>query len=207
MDEIVIRYYKIKTFGNTIAILITHQNDVYTYSSDIEVILDTYSNKHEEYYKYSLEELTKQLDENDSLIKMTNVYTSEKLSNIAFVVLEQIVKNYNLPIKTCQYCGRYFIPSIRQDELYCDLPNRDGKSCREKGAKQTYRKNLEKIPALLEYRKAYQKKFMEVSRSDNNKKLKKDFDSWKKLAQNKIRDYKQGKVTEDELYKWMMENK
>lgn len=190
-----------------ISFLITHQNDVYTYSGDIEVILDTYSNIHEEYYKYSLEELTKQLDENDSLIKMTNVYTSEKLSNIAFVVLEQIVKNYNLPIKTCQYCGRYFIPSIRQDELYCDLPNRDGKSCREKGAKQTYRKNLEKIPALLEYRKAYQKKFMEVSRSDNNKKLKKDFDSWKKLAQSKIRDYKQGKVTEEELYKWMMENK
>ena len=190
-----------------ISFLITHQNDVYTYSSDIEVILDTYSNKHEEYYKYSLEELTKQLDENDSLIKMTNVYTSEKLSNIAVVVLEQIVKNYNLPIKTCQYCGRYFIPSIRQDELYCDLPNRDGKSCREKGAKQTYRKNLEKIPALLEYRKAYQKKFMEVPRSDNNKKLKRDFDSWKKLAQSKIRDYKQCKVTEDELYKWMMENK
>ena len=190
-----------------VSFLITHQNDVYTYSSDIEVILDTYSNKHEEYYKYSLEELTKQLDENDALIKMTNVYTSEKLSNIAFVVLEQIVKNYNLPIKTCQYCGRYFIPSIRQDELYCDLPNRDGKSCREKGAKQTYRKNLEKIPALLEYRKAYQKKFMEVARSDNDKKLKKDFDTWKKLAQSKIRDYKQGKVTEDELYKWMMENK
>ena len=33
------------------------------------------------------------------------------------------------------------------------------------------------------------------------------FDSWKKLAQSKIRDYKQGKVTEDELYEWMMENK
>ena len=138
---------------------------------------------------------------------MTNVYTSEKLSNIVFVVLEQFVKNSNLPIKSCQYCGRYFIPSVRQDELYCDLPSEDGKSCREKGAKQTYRKNLEKIPALLEYRKAYQKKFMEVARSDNNKKLKKDFDSWKKLAQSKIRDYKQGKVTEDELYNWMIESK
>ena len=30
MDEIVIRYYKIKTFGNTIAILITHQNGPFT---------------------------------------------------------------------------------------------------------------------------------------------------------------------------------
>ena len=71
----------------------------------------------------------------------------------------------------------------------------------------SYKQNLEKIPALLEYRKAYQKKFMEVARSDNNKQLKKDFDSWKKIAQGKIKDYKQGKVTEDELYKWMIENK
>ena len=174
------------------ASLVTHHNNVYTYSSNIEVILDT---------------LTRELDKNDSFIKMTNVYTSEKLSNITFVVLEQFVKNSNLPIKKCQYCNRYFIPAIRQDELYCDLPNEDGKLCREKGAKQTYKQNLEKIPALLEYRKAYQKKFMEVARSDNNKKLKKAFDSWKKIAQGKIKDYKQGKVTEDELYKWMIENK
>lgn len=190
-----------------IAFLITRQNDLYTYSSNIEVILDTYSNKDLEHRKYTLGELTKQLDKDESLIKMINVYTSEKLSNIALVVLDQMVKNYNLPIKKCQYCNRYFIPSIRQDELYCDLPNEDGKSCREKGAKQTYKQNLEKIPALLEYRKAYQKKFMEVSRSNGNKKLKKDFDSWKQVAQGKIKDFKQGNITEDELYNWMIENK
>ena len=196
-----------KPSSKFIASLVTHHNDVYSYSSDIEVILDTYSNKYLKYGNQSLEKLTKELDQNDSFIKMTNIYTSEKLSNIAFIVLEQFVKNSNLPIKKCQYCDRYFIPSIRQDEIYCDLPNEDGKSCREKGAKQTYKQNLEKIPALLEYRKAYQKKFMEVSRNDSNKKLKKDFDSWKKIAQNKIKDYKQGKVTEEELYRWMIENK
>lgn len=138
---------------------------------------------------------------------MDNVYASTKLSNIAFVVLEQLAKNYKLPIKTCQYCGRYFIPSIRQDEIYCDLPNVDGKSCRKKGAKQTYKEKIEKDPVLQEYRKAYQKTFMEVARNDNNKKLKKDFDSWKKIAQSKVKDYKQGKVTEEELYRWMIENR
>lgn len=196
-----------KATSKLIASLVTHHNDVYTYSRNIEVILDTYSDKYLKYGNQSLEKLTRELDKNDSFIKMTNVYTSENLSNIAFVVLEQFVKNSNLPIKKCQYCDRYFIPTIRQDELYCDLPNEDGKLCREKGAKQTYKQNLEKIPALLEYRKAYQKKFMEVARSDNNKKLEKDFDSWKKIAQGKIKDYKQGKATEDELYKWMTENK
>lgn len=196
-----------KPSSKFIASLVSHHNDVYSYSSDIEVILDTYSDKYLKYGNESLEKLTKELDQNDSFIPMTNVYTSEKLSNIAFVVLEQFVKNSNLPIKKCQYCDRYFIPAVRQDEIYCDLPNEDGKSCREKGAKQTYKQNLEKIPALLEYRKAYQKKFMEVARSENNKKMKKDFDTWKKVAQGKIKNFKQGKVTEDELYKWMIENK
>lgn len=196
-----------KPSSKFIASLVTHHNDVYSYSSDIEVILDTYSDKYLKYGNQPLNKLTEELDQDDSFIPMTNVYTSEKLSNIVFVVLEQFVKNSSLPIKQCQYCNRYFIPKIRQDEIYCDLPNEDGKSCREKGAKQTYKQNLEKIPALLEYRKAYQKKFMEVARSDNNKQLKKDFDSWKKIAQGKIKDYKQGKIMEDELYKWMIENK
>ncbi len=137
-----------KPSSKFIASLVTHHNDVYSYSSDIEVILDTYSDKYLKYGNQSLEKLTKELDQNESFIPMTNVYTSEKLSNIAFVVLEQITKNYNLPIKKCQHCGRYFMPSIRQDELYCDLPNEDGKSCREKGAKQTYKEKLEKESSI-----------------------------------------------------------
>lgn len=186
-----------------VSFLITHQNDIYTYSSDIEVILDTYSNKVEEHYKYSLIDLTKQLDQDDSIIKMTNVYTSEKLSNIAFVVLEQFVKNSNLLIKKCQYCNRYFIPAIRQDELYCDLPNEDGKLCREKGAKQTYKEKLEKDPVLREYRKAYQKKFMEVSRSNGDKQKKDDFDNWKVEIQEMLKQYKEDKDN-DKLFNKVM---
>ncbi len=98
-----------------------------------------------------------------------------------------------MPIKTCQYCGRYFIPSIRQDEIYCDLPNVDGKSCREKGAKQTYKEKLEKDSVLQEYRKAYQKKFMEVSRSNGDKQKKENFDNWKVEIQEMLKQYKEDK--------------
>lgn len=193
-----------------IASLVTRKNNVYSYSSDIDVILDTYSDKYEEYGNQSLEKLTKELDKNNSFIKMENVYTSEKLSNIAFVVLEQITKNYNLPIKKCQHCGRYFMPSIRQDELYCDLPNEDGKSCREKGAKQTYKEKLEKDPVLQEYRKAYQKKFMEVSRSNGDKQKKEDFEEWKVIIQDMLKNYKENKEDSkltEKILKWIDESK
>ena len=110
--------------------------------------------------------------------------------------------------KTCQICGRYFIPTFRQNEIYCDLENVDGSStCREKGASETYKKNLENVPALLLYRRTYQQKVMNVYRNKDNKQLKKDFDKWKKEAQAKIKMFKQGKMEEDILYKWMNENK
>lgn len=72
---------------------------------------------------------------------------------------------------------------------------------------ETYKKSLESNPALLLYRRTYQKKVMTVYRNKENKQLKKDFDKWKKEAQEKIKLFKKGKLDEDTLYNWMIENK
>ena len=148
-----------------IANIIKHKSDVYRYSSKIEVILDSYSSKDDDYSSVSYENIVNKLENGELSIKKHNVYTSERLSNILYVILEQIVQVPNLPIKQCQNCGKYFIPSSRQDEVYCEFPDEKGKTCKEKGAIQTYKKNLESIPALLEYRRSYQKKIMIVSRN------------------------------------------
>ena len=190
-----------------IANIIKHKSDVYRYSSKIEVILDSYSSKDDDYSSVSYENIVNKLENGELSIKKHNVYTSERLSNILYVILEQIVQVPNLPIKQCQNCGKYFIPSSRQDEVYCEFSDEKGKTCKEKGAIQTYKKNLESIPALLEYRRSYQKKIMIVSRNKENKELKKEFDKWKKEAQEKIKLFKQGKLEEDVLYNWMIENK
>lgn len=190
-----------------IANIIKHKSDVYRYSNKIEVILDSYSSKDDDYSSVSYENIVNKLENGELSIKKHNVYTSERLSNILYVILEQIVQVPNLPIKQCQNCGKYFIPSSRQDEVYCEFPDEKGKTCKEKGAIQTYKKNLESIPALLEYRRSYQKKIMIVSRNRENKELKKEFDKWKKEAQEKIKLFKHGKLEEETLYNWMIENK
>lgn len=190
-----------------IANIIKHKSDVYRYSNKIEVILDSYSSKDDDYSSVSYENIVNKLENGELSIKKHNVYTSERLSNILYLILEQIVQVPNLPIKQCQNCGKYFIPSSRQDEVYCEFSDEKGKTCKEKGAIQTYKKNLESIPALLEYRRSYQKKIMIVSRNKENKELKKEFDKWKKEAQEKIKLFKQGKLEEDVLYNWMIENK
>ena len=190
-----------------IANIIKHKSDAYRYSNKIEVILDSYSSKNDDYSSVSYENIVNKLENGELSIKKHNVYTSERLSNILYVILEQIVQVPNLPIKQCQNCGKYFIPSSRQDEVYCEFPDEKGKTCKEKGAIQTYKKNLESIPALLEYRRSYQKKIMIVSRNREDKELKKEFDKWKKEAQEKIKLFKQGKLEEDVLYNWIIENK
>lgn len=187
--------------------LVTHKSEVYRYSSKIEVVLDSYAQKDVDYNNEIYERLAHKIQNEEVSIKKHHVYTSEKLSNILYLILEQIVEVPNLPIKQCQNCGKYFIPSSRQDEVYCEFADEKGKTCKEKGALQTYKKNLENIPALLEYRRSYQKKIMIVSRNKENKQLKKDFDKWKKDAQDKIKLFKQGKLEEDKLYNWMIENK
>ena len=48
---------------------------------------------------------------------------------------------------------------------------------------------------------------MAVYRNKDNKQLKKDFDKWKKEAQTKIKLFKQGKLEEEILYKWILETK
>ena len=37
-------------------------------------------------------------------------------------------------------------------------------------------------------------------------KLKEDFKAWRKRAQEKIKEFKQNKITEEELEKWLDEN-
>ena len=48
---------------------------------------------------------------------------------------------------------------------------------------------------------------MQVRKDKENKKLAKDFETWKKQAKEKINDMKKGKFTEDEVYEWIMRNK
>ena len=55
-----------------------------------------------------------------------------------------------------------------------------------------------------EYRRTYQQKFMQVKK---DKSKSKDFENWKKQAKEKINDMKKGKLTENQVYDWILKNK
>ena len=182
--------------------------DFYTYSQEIEIITDTYINIHNKYHNETLKNLINRIKNKDQELELHNVYTSKNLTSICFAVLDQIVRHENLQIKTCLNCGRYFIPNYRQNEIYCDLANVDqSPTCKEKGANEQYKKNLENNKAQALYRRIYRQKFMIAQRNKDSKTIQKDFEQWKREAKDKVNKMKKSKLTEDEVYKWLVESK
>lgn len=187
------------------ACIIKNRMNISDYTQDISIINYSFEDKIEQYSKLTFNEILEEMTYESSLINVSNIYTTCSLGDMCFIVLNQVLQN-NLTIRTCQNCGKYYIPN-KLNEIYCDFLHVDGTTCREKGAGETYKKNLESIPGLLEYRRTYNKKFNAVSRNIKDINLKREFAEWKKIAQAKVKEYKQGNLTENELYKWMIENK
>ena len=187
--------------------LIKHKGQAYTYNKNDNIIQDNYSNKNLELAHMNDTQLLDSFKNNTMLVSMIDTHQSNDLSAICYAVLEELVKTTNNPIKKCQNCGMYFIPSSRLDEIYCDYPKSNGKTCRDKGAFQAYNERLKQNKALAEYRRLYQLKSMAVGRNKDNKQMKKDFEKWKKDAKDKVNKLKHGVLTEDEVYKWLTNNK
>ena len=86
--------------------------------------------------------------------------------------------------------------------------NNTKKTCRELGARASYTKAINKVEGLLIYRRTYQKRLMELSRNPNaTDEEKEKFNTWKKSAQGKIKEFKSGKIDEKELNDWMIKNR
>ena len=187
--------------------LIKRKGKLYSYIKNDEIIADNYSNKYDDLGHISDYDLLKKLKEEGMLISIVNTHKSNDISSVCYAILEELSKIDNYPIKKCQNCGMYFIPNSRLDEIYCDYPKENGKTCREQGAILSYNRRLQEKSAYAEYRKTYKQKLAMVNKNKNDKNLKKEFDNWKKQAKEKIAKLKHGELSEDEVYEWILRNK
>ena len=182
------------TYSDRFAVyLLKRLGKLYTYYKNDYIIRDSYSKEYKEIGNNSEYDLLEALQNKKHLLSMSDTHKSNDLSSICYAILEK-----------CQNCGMYFIPSAKTDEVYCDYPKENSKPCRDLGAFQSYTQRLKDNKAMGEYRKKYQKLFMQVKK---NKELSAEFETWKKQAKEKINDMKKGKLTEDEVYTWIITNK
>lgn len=187
--------------------LIKRKGKLYSYYKNDLIMRDSYSRKYNEFESNSEYDILESLHTKNMLLSMSDTHKSNDLSSICYAILEELSKTSNYPIKKCQNCGMYFIPTSKVDEIYCDYPKENSKSCRDLGAFQSYTERLKNNKAMGEYRRTYQQKFMQVRKDKENEKLVKEFENWKKQAKEKINQMKKGKLTENEVYEWILNNK
>ena len=184
-------------------------NNLFKYSTNIEVYY--YQQFAHDIYHISSQSITPKIvreylenriiDIGDSLIFHTSY-----LSNILYISLFETATNKNIRIKVCKNCGKYFIP-FKNTEKYCDIVYCENEvTCKNVGANNSYYKKRNTIEGIKFYRNNYQRRLMQVKRS-NDEQVKIAFDNWKKLAKEKIKEFNNNEISEDELLEWIRENK
>lgn len=136
------------------------------------------------------------------------INTIQELLNISFI---EILKN-KITIKKCKNCNKFFITESRTDEKYCNRisPQNPNKTCKEYGAKKTYREEIKSIPIKHEHNKTSQFYRMRINRCKNKNeksKYEKEFNIYKKTYQNKKSQYNSGTLQELDFVNWIKNQK
>lgn len=149
----------------------------------------------------------------DNDIKYLTSYQIEKASDI-FEVYRKLIIEKNICIKKCSNCNNFFIAESRTDEKYCNNPSpqNPNKTCKEYGAKKTYRDEIKSTPIKYEHNKTSQFFRMRINRTstDNTKEkemYQKKFNTYKDNYQKKKEQYQSGKLKEKDFVEWIIKQK
>lgn len=110
------------------------------------------------------------------------------------------ILKHNKSIKKCENCGKFFIPTIRSDEIYCDNIFKNNKTCKQIG----YEIKVNNDKFMKVYRTAYKTKNAYKNRNmNNNPHAEADFNNWVEKAKSKLNDAQIGEITLDEYKHWL----
>lgn len=188
------------------------RKDLYAYSINTKIYFDNligYDRDLSRLANNKPSEIRKKMKNNKICMKTSHILHSTFLSNIVFFSLYEIATNEHTVIKNCENCGKYFIPTTKQTEIYCDITYYEiERSCRDVGAGKRYKKNIDEVEGYIIYRRTYQKSLMQIKRNPSiSGEFKANYHNWKQQAQNKIKEFKKGLLTEEEFNLWMRKNK
>lgn len=102
-------------------------------------------------------------------------------------------------IKSCENCGKYFIPVSKSNEIYCDNIYKNKKTCRQVG----YEHKLNNNDILKAYRTAYKSQNAKKHRNKHRVDIDERFKKWHLEARNRLEDAKIGKIDIEEFKTWL----
>lgn len=91
-------------------------------------------------------------------------------------------------IKRCQNCNKYFVPSVRSDEIYCDNIFENGKTCKQLG----YENKVKNDEVLSQYRKIYKTQNARKQRNSHIPQMAERFKAWAEFAKRQLESCQNG---------------
>lgn len=112
---------------------------------------------------------------------------------IYFDAVQTIKKG--IQIKRCQNCKKYFVPSVRSDEIYCDNIFENGKTCKQLG----YENKVKNDKVLSQYRKIYKTQNARKQRNSHIPQIAERFKAWTEFARKQLESCQNGEQSLDSM--------
>jgi len=133
-------------------------------------------------------------------IGFTDVLRPKSVYDIIDFFLRECIKREQL-FKACKNCGKYFAISSYVNTEYCERQyGSTGKSCKEIGATQVYKKKIQTNPVIGEYNRQYKKRFAWIRYRRITQEA---FYVWSKEAQAMRDKALAGKISLEEFKAWL----
>ena len=138
----------------------------------------------------------------DDNIDMVETYWLTNLLGLLLVEMMHAIL-HNIPILKCPVCKRFFIAENHGIQ-YCDNIYKDGKTCRQIGAKKQFKEKVKSDSALSLYEKKYQALYYKRKKTTEEKAL---TAIKEKIAfyQDARSMYKKGEISSDEFISMLEE--
>lgn len=135
----------------------------------------------------------------------SSFYTCSKLENALFLSFVNLLDVKDLHINKCTNCGKFFIPSSKSSEIYCNnlLEENSSRTCKDVGADKKYKAKIKDNEIVSLIRNTSSTLSMRVKRNPDIKEHKTKYNKWKVDYPIQMKKYQNGKITKDELINWI----
>lgn len=132
-------------------------------------------------------------------------FAVQSLAEMLYLELVEMVKR-GIRVKRCGLCDRYFVLVDKRKRDYCERVYKNGRTCKQLGAKLKFNETVDNDAYLQEFERIYNRMYSRYYRLDawdsdrrTNKMSEEQFRAWTDLASKARRAYKAGEISGEDL--------
>ncbi len=146
--------------------------------------------------------ITKPMVLPDGMVGMLDTYIVHSFSAILFLEAMYAIR-YNIPIVKCPNCKQFFI-GHHTGVLYCDRIFKNGKTCRQIGAKKQFADKVRANETLAKYEKIYQSLYYKKSKAKDAQEKAELTEKLTLLKENRIK-FRNGEISDENFVDFLDE--